>query len=296
MATIRQIQHFLVLAKELHFAKSANILGITQATLSSEIKKLEDSLGFLLFDRSNKWEISLTVAGENFYNSVCDIPDMLNNARQNAAKIARGEAGVLTIAISSFIYDFFNLGDICRKMRNKYPAVKLQIYDVLRSPQVAEKLRHNKADIGFFTISDPEKQAAGLNYLKLLPMQLMLAIPRNHPLATKDKILAADLKNTHFILPPREEAPNLRKNLDEIFMRECQIIPTVPLEVIGFTGVKQLVASGHGIGFLPARINTPETIVMRQVPFQLPRTLIAAHKENNNSPIVKNFMHLLKDH
>ena len=152
MATIRQIQHFLVLAKELHFAKSASILGITQATLSSEIKKLENSLGFQLFDRSNKWEISLTAAGENFFAGVTDIPDMLASARQSAAGIAKGEAGVLSIAISDFIYDFFNLGEVCRQMRQHYPQVKLQIHEVLRSPHVAERIRHGKADIGFFTV------------------------------------------------------------------------------------------------------------------------------------------------
>lgn len=294
MATIRQIQHFLVLAKELHFAKSANILGITQATLSSEIKKLESSLGFQLFDRSNKWEITLTAAGESFFNSICDIPDMLKNAQKNAAGIARGNAGILSIAISSFIYDYFNLGEVCRIMREKYPAVKLQIYDIMRSPQVAERVRHGKADIGFFTISDPEKQTSGLKYKKLLPIELKLAIPQNHPLAAKKEISAGDLKNCHFILPPREEAPHLRKHLDEIFMQKCQAVPLVPLEVIGFTGIKQFIAAGHGIGFLPELTGKlPKNIVLREVPFQLPRMLIAAHRENNNSPIVRNFMNLL---
>ena len=39
--------------------------------------------------------------------------------------------------------------------------------------------------------------------------------------------------------------------------------------------------------------NGVSSIVLREVPFQLPRMLIAAHRENNNSPIVRNFMNLL---
>lgn len=294
MTTIKQLHHFLVLAEKLHFAKAAEELGITQATLSNEIKKLETVLGFQLFDRSNKWEISLTAPGASYLQHVREIPAMLHFARENAREIARGESGILSIAISSFIYDFFNLGEVCRKMRLQYPGVTLKIYDTLRSPLVAECIRQGKADVGFFMVSRPAEQTAGLRYKKLLPNRMKLAMSRNHPLAEKDHISVNDLKNCHFILPPREESPMLRRKLDEIFMKECQQIPVVPLEVLGFSGVKQLAAAGHGIGFLPERAtNLPPALVMREAPFELSSFLIAACDENNNSPVVRNFMSLL---
>ena len=295
MTTIKQLQHFLTLAEKLHFAQAAEDLGITQATLSNEIKKLETSLGFQLFDRSNKWEISLTASGASYLQHVKEIPAMLDFARQNAREIARGESGILTIAICSFIYSFFNLGEVCRKMRLQYPKVKLQIHDVMRSPQVAEKVRKGMVDIGFFTIADPQSQAAGLRYKKMKTISLSLAIPATHPLTRKSSITARDLKNCHFILPPREEAPMLRQHLDETFMKECQQIPTVPLEVIGFSGVRQLVASGHGIGFLPPQPDITPDIVLKQAPFPMCRYLIAACDENTTSPIVRNFMNLLTE-
>lgn len=54
MVSIRQIKNFLVLAEVLHFAKAAAILNISQATLSCEIKKMEQTLGVKLLDRSDK--------------------------------------------------------------------------------------------------------------------------------------------------------------------------------------------------------------------------------------------------
>ena len=294
MTTIKQLHHFLVLAEKLHFAQAAEELGITQATLSNEIKKLEKALGFQLFDRSNKWEITLTAPGASYLQHVREIPSMLTFARENAREIARGESGILSIAISSFIYDFFNLGEVCRKMRLQYPGVTLKIYDTLRSPLVAESIRQGKADVGFFMVSRPAEQTVGLRYKKLLPNRMMLAINRSNPLSEKKKITTADLKNSHFILPPREESPMLRSRLDEIFMKECQQIPVVPLEVLGFAGVKQLAAAGHGIGFLPERTtNLPPALVLREPPFELSSTLIAACDENNNFPVVRNFMGLL---
>jgi predicted DNA-binding protein (UPF0251 family) len=66
MITIKQLQNFLVLSKELHFAKAADKLGMSQAALSKEIQKLEQKIGCELFDRSNKWDIKLTEAGETY--------------------------------------------------------------------------------------------------------------------------------------------------------------------------------------------------------------------------------------
>ena len=55
MATLKQIHDFLLLAEELHFARAAEKLGISQAALSLEVRKLEHSLGAQLFDRSDRW-------------------------------------------------------------------------------------------------------------------------------------------------------------------------------------------------------------------------------------------------
>ncbi len=295
MTTIKQLRHFLVLAEELHFAKAAAILGITQSTLSNEIKKMEESLGFKLFDRSDKWDIALTIPGKNFLRHVKDIPSMLESARQNALEIARGQAGILTIAVSNFAYDLFNIGELCRKMRLAYPGVKLKIYDVQRSPQVVKNIRNGQVDVGFFMVSSPEKQAANLKYRQLSSLQMMLGIHCRHPLAVKKHITYDDLKNVPFILPPREETPVIRSFLDEIFMKHCQTLPNVSLEVIGFTGIKQLIATGHGVGLLPQNISIHPEIILRELPFKIPRMLIAACDISNTSLIVKNFMALLND-
>ena len=218
---------------------------------------------------------------------------MLDFARQNALGIARGDTGVLNIATTNFVYDIFNIGGLCRKMRQNYPGVKLKIYDIQRSPQVAEYIRRGQADVGFFMVGDPRRQCAALKCKKLCTLQMMLAIPARHRLAEKENITVEDLKNVQFILPPREEIPVLRNVLDELFMKHCQTLPSVSLEVIGFAGMKQLVSSGHGVGLLPQKLNIPPEIILKEPPFAIPRMLIAACDENNTSPVVKNFMSLI---
>ncbi|MBR7131316.1 MAG: LysR family transcriptional regulator [Lentisphaeria bacterium] len=294
MTTVKQLKHFLVLSEELHFARAAEKLGISQATLSNEIKKMEKHLGFQLFDRSNKWEISMTAAGKSFYQQVGNVPEILDQARQHALEVARGRAGELSVAIASFLYDYFNMGCVCKKMRQQYPDVKQKIYDVLRSSQVAEYVRSGKADAGVMMVRDWKTQTIGLECRKVIPLQMHLAIPAANPLAGKSKITFDDLKNIHFIMPPREEMPFIRHYLDELFMTNCRCLPNVILEALGFQGIKQMVAAGHGIALLPHHSvsHLPSDIVMRKPPFELNRDLVVIRDENNHSQTVKNFMNL----
>ena len=77
MITFNQLKNFLSLAEILHFARAAEKLGITQAALSRDIKKLETELSSALFDRSDKWNIKLTAFGKVYYEHLKVLPEML---------------------------------------------------------------------------------------------------------------------------------------------------------------------------------------------------------------------------
>ncbi|MBQ4329145.1 MAG: LysR family transcriptional regulator [Lentisphaeria bacterium] len=294
MNTIKQLRHFLALARELHFARAASQLGISQAALSNEIKKLETSLGFQLFDRSDRWEITLTDAGKSFFNGIKDIPETLDFAKTNAAEIARGKAGTLSIAISYFYYDYFNLGEVCRKMQERYPNVKLRICDMQRSSQIRECLKQGQADVGFMMLEpDASGIQGGLEIKRVCPIELMIGMTAKHPLAKKEFLTAADLKNAHWIIPPKEEIPAIHKKLEDYYMENCQTMPIIKLEIIGFTGICQMISTGLGIGFVPELFGHRQNLIMKKTPFPMFRQLVAAKSENNNSLLVKNFISLI---
>ena len=294
MNTIKQLRHFLTLATELHFARAASLLGISQAALSNEIKKIENSLGFQLFDRSDRWGITLTDAGKSFFNGIKDIPETLDFARSNAAEIARGRSGTLSIAISYFYYDYFNLGEVCRIMQERYPNVKLRIFDMQRSSQVRECLKQGQADVGFMML-DPDDTGGeyGLEIKRLSPVELMIAMNTKHPLAKKESLTAGDLKNAHWIIPPENEIPAIHRKLKNYYMENYQTAPIVKLEMIGFTGICQMISTGSGIGFVPELFGYRQNLIMKRPPFPMLRQLVAAKNENNNSQLVKNFINLL---
>jgi DNA-binding transcriptional LysR family regulator len=103
MATIRQIEIFLQLAENLHFGRTAEKLGITQAALSKEIRNLEQSLNCRLLDRSDKWNIQLSAAGRAYFSKVKNLPQQLDLAQKSAMRASRGETGTLAIAVTSMV-------------------------------------------------------------------------------------------------------------------------------------------------------------------------------------------------
>ncbi|MBE6389034.1 MAG: LysR family transcriptional regulator [Lentisphaerae bacterium] len=296
MITIKQIQNFLVLAEVLHFARAAAQLGISQATLSCEIKKMEKNLDVQLFDRSDKWEIRLTCAGRTYYEYVKNIPADIFTARQEALKSARGERGSLAVAVSNVAYAYIDFGKVCQRMLLRYPEIKLKILDMPHGRDRFDCLKHGKADVAIFAGSSNVQLPEGFAVKNLLTLDMALAIPRKSRLAKISQLQIKDLKNIHFILPPPEEAPNLRRALDEVFMEHCQSLPVVSQEVIGIRGTLQFVAAGMGVGFLFMHKHNPlpDEVVLRKFPVKMERSLLAGCRENNNSPVVCNFLETVR--
>ena len=297
MATVRQIEIFLQLSETLHFGHAAQQLGITQAALSKEIGKLENSLACRLFDRSDKWNISLTGAGEIYRQQVRELPGKLDLAKNMAQQAARGESGKLTVAVANVIYDYLQLDKYLRAMHEKYPEVKILIRDCQGSPIVCEQIESAQADIGFLAVNNTGGAGENLRKIQLMELPLQFAIPAGHPMAHKKNLQIRDLRNCNFILPPMGQAPWLRKYFEEFFIEQCGNPPQVEQEALGLRATRQLVSAGLGIGLAirPAADDERENIVYRPIPFSFRRLIVAAWSEKSPpSQILQNFINLLK--
>ena len=180
-------------------------------------------------------------------------------------------------------------------MVTKYPEVKLSVLDLPQTLYMIDYLRQGKADIGIFAASSNRQPPEGFVFKSLITLQLMLAVPSDSFLAKKEKIEISDLKNASFVLPPRAEAPNLRRTWDEVFMEYCQQLPLVTQEVLGYRGTLQFVAARLGVGFIFQRkLNLyPDEVVLRELPVKMERSLMVCYRENDPSMVLKNFLKVL---
>ncbi len=292
MATFKQISNFLTLASELHFARAAEKLGISQAALSMDIRKLEKSLNCQLFDRSDRWQIHLTEAGQVYCKQISALPELLATARRSAQRAARGETGDISVVVANAVYDLLDVGAIFKKMFIRYPEVKMKIQDRLASPQVADLVRSGKCDTGLMAYIHGSTTLDGLRSLKIMDTEMCFALPLNHPLAKKPDFSLEELCHVSFISPPREEAPMLRKFFEEFFLSRGLKVPEVVYEAVGLRAIRQLVAAGLGAALIPWD-SKEKKVVFRNIPGNIRRSIVAIWDENNHSPALRNFLSLI---
>ena len=295
MLTLNQLKNFLLLAEILHFAKTAEKLGITQAALSRDIKKLESETACQLFDRSDKWNISLTASGKAYYERLKELPGLLEKAKTDALRAARGETGTLRIMVHPSIYNQVDMSLVFQRMLTKWPDVKLKISDAV-SDRAAEALNNGDCDIAFYATTGIQGlQNPHFVAKEMFSTPFVLALPVSHRLAKKEKITQTDLSSCRFIMPPLEEAPEFRKHLEEMFIKTCRFTPIVAQEARGPMATMNLVAASLGVGVLPATFRNvfPDKVVMRPLPFKAERTVVAAWLENNPAAALQNFLSVL---
>jgi DNA-binding transcriptional LysR family regulator len=131
---MRHLECFLAVAEELHFTRAAQRLHLSQPPLSRHIKELEQELGVTLFQRTRR-SVTLTDAGRAYEQRVHSILSQLEQAREEARRIQRGEMGTLTIGfVGALTYEF--LPGLLRRYRARRPNVQLALRDLVPAEQI----------------------------------------------------------------------------------------------------------------------------------------------------------------
>ncbi|MCZ0871206.1 LysR family transcriptional regulator [Peribacillus sp. AS_2] len=140
---MRHLEYFLMVSKELHFTKAAEKLGISQPTLSHQIKMLEQDVGYALFNRIGK-KIELTKVGEIVQQEALNIQNSLQSISSQIRALTKVEIGELKIAVlPGEITDL--VSTLCIKFNQLYPNIKVFVQS---TDQVEKAVLENQADFG----------------------------------------------------------------------------------------------------------------------------------------------------
>lgn len=132
-----------MVSKELHFTKAAEKLGISQPTLSHQIKMLEQDVGYALFNRIGK-KIELTKVGEIVQQEAWNIQNSLQSISSQIRALTKVEIGELKIAVlPGEITDL--VSTLCIKFNQLYPNIKVFVQS---TDQVEKAVLENQADFG----------------------------------------------------------------------------------------------------------------------------------------------------
>lgn len=228
--TITQLHYVLAIAEHKNFTKAADKCFVTQPTLSTQIQKLEDELGILIFDRSKK-PIELTEVGKKIVlqaKNIVNESDRIQDIVDQQKGFIGGEfkMGVIPTVMPTLLPMFL------KAFIKKYPKVKLKIEE-LTTEDIITKINDGHLDAAI--VSTPlENETIKERILYYEPF--VGYIPTNHRLSGKKKIDVSDLEIDDMLLLEdghcfRDGVINLckafKKQTDESFQLESGSIETL---------------------------------------------------------------------
>lgn len=185
---IRTLQNFLVVAREENITRAAEILHITQPTLSRQIRSLEEELGQKLFIR-HSFSIELTEAGMLLKKQAEDLIAMADKIYQGFHSMDDITGGDIYFGLAES-YQIGFLADFIREFKVKYPNLRYHITSG-DTEQVIEKL--DKGILDFAAIAE-QPNVSKYNAIAFPESDTWtLIVPDSHHLAEKKRIVPEDL-------------------------------------------------------------------------------------------------------
>lgn len=246
---IRHLRYFVTVAELCHFGRAAERLHTAQPHLSQQIKHLETELGVQLLTRSTR-KVDLTPAGALYLDHARAVLARIDLAAVETRRLASGHLGRVSIGFTgSATYDV--LPRFARALRKDLPGLDLDLRGEMLTPAQVVGLLDRSLDIGFLR---PPVRSCDIEVRVLRREPLIVALPRSHPLAAKQCVRLADLRDEPFITYPSHQ----RSVVYESVITACTkagFLPSEVHEVAETSTLVSFVAAGLGIALVPESVH-----------------------------------------
>lgn len=239
---LKDLRYLVAVADTRHFGRAAERCFVSQPTLSTQLKKLEDYLGVQLIERQPK-RVTLTAAGEQIVARARRILDASDEVVTLARTHRDPLAGALRIAMLPTIGPYL-LPRVAREIRKALPRLDLRLYEYTTAAMLA-RLRAGEIDLGILALP---VDLDGLEARELYEEVFTVAMPADHPLAKRAALRVSDIQDETLLL--LEDGHCLRDQAlavcSRVGVHEKQDFRATSLETL-----RQMVATGAGITLLP---------------------------------------------
>lgn len=283
---LRHLRYFVAVAEEKSITVAATRrLRTAQPSLSRQLRELEIEIGAKLMTRSARG-IELTAAGRTFLDHARLALAQVEAAAAAARRAAHPEERTLALGFLSGCEPDW-LPGVMHVLREELPGIEVTISSK-HSPQLADGLATGKLDAAFLR---REEQYPDLVYKLLISEPLIVVLPSDHRLASREAIGPKDLAGETFI-GMADQAPVLRAIIEDYIRRSgIDLEPTHKVEYLSMA--MSLVASTRGVALLPvyARNFLTLSITSRPLGGEAPSIdLVLGYHKANNSPLLRTFL------
>jgi LysR family hydrogen peroxide-inducible transcriptional activator len=240
--TLQELRYLVALADLGHFGQAAEACFVSQSTLSTGLKKLEDYLGIVLFDRSLK-RVTPTPIGREIVESARRIVEEAGRIREVASYAKDPMDRTVHLGVIPTLGPYY-LPHVLTSVREAHPKLRLLLREEM-TPHMLTHLAEGKLDAGVLAlpILDPT-----LEVKPLFEEPFLAAVPADHALTKAKSVNIDDLAKAGLLL--LEEGHCLRDQaLDACHL---QGLKSEEIRATSLETLRQMVAMGLGVTLMPA--------------------------------------------
>lgn len=268
--TLTELKYIVAVSRHKHFGHAAEACFVAQPTLSVAIKKLEDELGVVIFERGGS-EVSVTPLGAQIVAQAERVLEQTAAIKELAKQNKDPLSGPFRLGVIYTIAPYL-LPQLVKGMIEQVPQMPLILQENYTT-RLIELLRQGELDAAIMALPLP---STGLQIQDLYDEPFVVAAPKNHPWANRPAVAAEDLKSETMLLLGAGHC--FRDQVLEVCPEMARFSNTGDGIARTFEGssletIRHMVASGIGLTVLPAA-SVPQTPdkdgMLRYVPFAEP--------------------------
>src|SRR5690606_22130000 len=290
---LRDLSYFIALADHLHFGRAAAASFVSQPTLSTQIRKLEEELGVPLVERAPR-NVMLTPAGRDVATRARRIVADVEAMREAARRSQDPEAGRVHLGLFPTLGPYL-LPHVVPGIRTRFPQLELLLVEE-KSDVLLERLQQGRLDAALLALPVADDQ---LHVEFLFEEPFVLAVPEAHPLADRGALSMADIAEERLLL--LSDGHCMRAQALDV----CQLSGAgekAEFEATSLETLRQMVAANVGVTLLPTLAVKPpvarsDSITL--VPFRDPppsrRIALAWRRSTAMAPFLRDLAGVLRD-
>lgn len=296
--TSQQIQYFLSAAKHLSFTKTSEEFFTSQPTVSRQVAMLEEELGFPLFYRQGK-SLRLTSGGLVMLSEFTQQQTSIQNAIQRVSMIEGGFEGSLNIGFLTSLDTDYYVYPPSLAFSAQYPNITLNMEAASFAP-LRQRLYDREYDV-IFTYDFELPYMQDTLHQPVYRTGCSLVASSHHPLASKERLTSADLRNQTLIQPTSYHAEGWAVAIYDMLARSfgCtkEDFNSITTRITDTLETKQfLIRAGAGIGITGncANYAYDNRYTLFPIPHETLQILAMWHKDNLN-PVIPLYLQVLSE-
>lgn len=248
----KQLEIFVSLAHELHFARTARHCHMTASAVTRSIQRLEDELGFTLLVRNNR-RVELTMAGKSFSMFAQDVLGQWQCVLDNM----RGQAAVLSGQLkiySSVTASYSVLSLLLAEFRKSYPAIEIKLHTGDQADAI-ERVQQGIDDVGVAALPATLPSSIVFKTLTFSPLRFIMPAGAG---VIADRIAELRLQKSDVLnvaeLPLIVSEQGLARERLDAWLKMRHLHPNIYAQVSGHEAIVSMVALGFGISVVPEMV------------------------------------------